>query len=109
MTNLLFLLSCVMFVITHMVWFNFFNSEYFPFEEVVAFFLVCVWLVPLSFFIGLSTDETSLPYTSISASGESIGDGDLPRRGKGNMLISLISSIQNKIKRHDRHNDYKNF
>uniref|UniRef100_A0A6B2LK10 Protein TEX261 n=1 Tax=Arcella intermedia TaxID=1963864 RepID=A0A6B2LK10_9EUKA len=106
-TNSLFILSIVVFLLCHYLWFDFFSKNYYPFGEVVSFFIVCVWLVPLTFFIGLSTDETSLPYTSISASGELLDD-NLPRR-KGNMIVSFFTTIQNKFKRQTNRHYEKNF
>jgi hypothetical protein len=33
---------------------------YFPFSEILAFFLFCVWIVPFGFFVSLSANDTAL-------------------------------------------------
>lgn len=57
-----------MFIVDHIVWFQYFTSDFFPFGQVLGFFVICVWLVPFAIFIGLTNDDTDLPYTSVSAS-----------------------------------------
>jgi hypothetical protein len=54
-------------IITHTVWFRYFTQQWYPFEDVLTFFLLCVWIVPFSFFISLTSAESSLPYGTMSA------------------------------------------
>jgi len=92
LTNVLFIFACILFLISHSLWFNFFTTTYFPFEDVFGFFLICVWMVPFAFFISLTTDDSNLPsYGAISATGENIGER---KRGRSNIVTSIIQSVQ---------------
>ena len=75
----LFLLSCVLVVLNHWVWFQHFSTpiqydtrEVYAdkyslggpqpsFTEVASYFGLCVWLVPFSLFVSLSAGENVLP------------------------------------------------
>lgn len=63
-----FIGSCLLAVTSHVLWFRHFTSSdvYFPFAEILAFFLFCVWIVPFGFFISLSANDTSLPHIGSS-------------------------------------------
>lgn len=68
-TNPTFIASAIMCLLSQVFWFQFLRSTYFPFEEVCAYFLILVWLVPFIYFISIASDDTALPYgTTISAS-----------------------------------------
>ncbi|KAA0190250.1 hypothetical protein HAZT_HAZT009438 [Hyalella azteca] len=49
------------FIVQHCLAFSYFNSTYYPVSEVVAYFTLCVWLVPFGFFLSLSANENILP------------------------------------------------
>lgn len=50
-------------IVDHFSWFYHFSTVYYlDFNEIVAFFLLCVWLVPFMYFISLSANESTLPY-----------------------------------------------
>jgi hypothetical protein len=59
-----FIASCVLAVSSHVLWFRHFTSAdtYYPFSEILAFFLFCVWIVPFGFFVSLSANDTALPH-----------------------------------------------
>lgn len=63
-----FLLSCVFAVASHALWFNHFTSAdtFYPFSEILAFFLFCVWVVPFGFFVSLSAQD-SLPHPAVTS------------------------------------------
>lgn len=63
--------ALVMFIANHAVWFSYFTSDYFAFADILGFFVVCVWIVPFTIFIGLTADDNELPFTSVSASAPS--------------------------------------
>merc|ERR1719339_579201 len=56
-----FMVSVVMVVANHYFAFSYFGEKYYPFSEVMAYFTVCMWLVPFSFFVSLSANENVLP------------------------------------------------
>jgi len=57
--------TIVLVLVDHFVWFNYFTKFYFPFDEIVCFFVICVWAVPFEFFISLSANDNTLPYGNI--------------------------------------------
>uniref|UniRef100_A0A8C8CR08 Protein TEX261 n=1 Tax=Oncorhynchus tshawytscha TaxID=74940 RepID=A0A8C8CR08_ONCTS len=58
-----FILSCVLVVLNHYMAFQYFAAEYYPFSEVLAYFTICLWIIPFSFFVSLSAGENVLPST----------------------------------------------
>merc|ERR1712146_320408 len=66
-----FILSSVLVVAHHWVVFNHFSSFYYPFDQVVSYFVLCVWLVPFTLFISLSANENVLPnFRDLSGAGQ---------------------------------------
>ena len=63
-TDVKFIASCILAVTSHILWFRHFTQSdmYFPFSEILAFFLFCVWIVPFGFFVSLSANDTALPH-----------------------------------------------
>ena len=59
-----FLLAVGLVVVNHYLAFQFFGQHYYPFSEVMAYFTLCLWLVPFAFFVSLSANENVLPTTS---------------------------------------------
>jgi hypothetical protein len=59
-----FLAAMVMLLLNHYVAFQFFSTIYHPFAEVLAYFTVCLWLVPFTYFVSLSANEYVLPMTT---------------------------------------------
>ena len=45
----------------HCLWFYYFSYHYYQFSQILAYFFICVWLVPFGFFISLSANENVLP------------------------------------------------
>ncbi|CAO3666666.1 unnamed protein product [Umbelopsis ramanniana] len=62
-----FLASCVLVLIDHFVWFQYFTRHYTPFMDIAAFFGVCVWLIPFAYFISLSANDNALPLSDPAA------------------------------------------
>jgi uncharacterized protein YacL len=96
-----FILSIVLLVVNHYMAFSFFSSVWYPFSEVLAFFTVCLWLVPFALFVSLSANENVLP-TSVMPEVKSETDGDIVsnyfrRKGKRYGLLSFLKSAQDTI------------
>lgn len=51
-------------VLHHYLVFEFFAQEWFPFDQVISYFAVCMWLVPFTLFISLSANDLTLPQTA---------------------------------------------
>ncbi|KAI9839643.1 MAG: hypothetical protein M1819_002269 [Sarea resinae] len=88
----LFLLSCVLVIINHLLWFRHFSappplprpgypaSSYAAadipsFTEISSYFGLCVWLVPFALFVSLSAGENVLPSTSNEYASSMSGGG----------------------------------
>ncbi|RKP26198.1 transmembrane adaptor Erv26, partial [Syncephalis pseudoplumigaleata] len=56
-----FIAGCVMTVVNHFLWFQYFSQHPATLLQVATFFGVCVWLVPFAYFLSLSTSNASLP------------------------------------------------
>jgi len=56
-----FLLSLALLAANHVLAFRYFGEEYYPFSEVLAYFTLCVWLIPFTFFVSLSAGDNVLP------------------------------------------------
>ncbi|XP_065071181.1 protein TEX261-like [Rhopilema esculentum] len=87
LSSLSFIFSCVLLVVNHYLAFSYFAEVLYSFQEILAYFTICLWIVPFSFFVSLSVNEYVLPTmqtTDISGSSSVIG----PNTG---MLISKKS------------------
>lgn len=60
-TSVPFIAGAAFVVINHYLAFSHFSSMYYPFTEVLAYFTICLWLVPLAFFVSLSSNDNVLP------------------------------------------------
>lgn len=61
LSSLSFILGAILVLVNHYFAFQFFSIVYYPFPEVLAYFTVCLWLVPFAFFVSLSINEHTLP------------------------------------------------
>lgn len=100
--NPLFLFTCLLALINHLIWFNYFNNPYIPtinerlnenfklpyypnFTEIASFFAILIWLFPFALFISISSNENGLPI--------SIDNNNDNKSNKSNNLIkSLINN-----------------
>mmetsp|Transcript_196 Transcript_196/g.663 ORF Transcript_196/g.663 Transcript_196/m.663 type:complete len:201 (+) Transcript_196:151-753(+) len=88
LTDFWFLASCGCAVVNHCTWFIYFANHYYPFKEILAFFFICVWMVPFGFFISLSANENALP--------GSMGFEQGVRKKQSNRLLSFFSFFRSK-------------
>nr|XP_054766259.1 protein TEX261-like [Lytechinus pictus] len=61
LTSPTFIISCVLVVVNHYFAFSYFSDVWHPFSEVLAYFTLCLWLVPFAFFVSLSAGDNVLP------------------------------------------------
>ncbi|TRY76746.1 hypothetical protein TCAL_08002 [Tigriopus californicus] len=59
-----FILDVALVLVNHYLAFQFFGENFYPFTEVMAYFTLCLWLVPFAFFVSLSANENVLPTLS---------------------------------------------
>eukprot|EP00043_Microstomoeca_roanoka_P005483 m.56011 g.56011 ORF g.56011 m.56011 type:complete len:101 (+) comp12983_c0_seq4:91-393(+) len=82
--------AAVALVLHHYFVFSHFADRYYPFDQVVAYFTICVWLVPFVLFISLSANEYTLPTATISEE-----DKGLARRSGG--LLAILQYLKEKF------------
>lgn len=58
-----FIGSLVMLVINHLLAFQYFTSVYVPFTQVLAYFTICMWMVPFALFVSVNANDNVLPTT----------------------------------------------
>lgn len=59
-----FLFAMALLIVHHYIAFAFFNSHYYPFPEILAYFTIFVWLLPFCFILSLSANDYVLPQYS---------------------------------------------
>eukprot|EP01129_Flabellula_baltica_P008235 TRINITY_DN3250_c0_g1_i3.p1 TRINITY_DN3250_c0_g1~~TRINITY_DN3250_c0_g1_i3.p1 ORF type:complete len:134 (+),score=25.21 TRINITY_DN3250_c0_g1_i3:951-1352(+) len=108
LTHFKFILSCVVLLLDHSLWFYYFTNEYHPFGEIIAFYVICVWLVPFSFFVGLTSNEDLLPYGStIDATGEPV---DNNKHKRGRLIVNFLEKARGTISKmfgKEKQNEYR--
>lgn len=64
--------SLVVFLLNHVLWFRYFleNPGHKTVEEIIAFFFIAVWAIPIVFFLSLSFGEDVLPVDGYSYKGK---------------------------------------
>ena len=104
--------SLLMTLVSHFSWFNYFvNQSYhhvsprFGFMNLVGFFLVWVWMVPLMLFVSLSTADEFLPSANASIgmtgnpahNGAFAGGGGRKNRGTFKTFMDGILEKKNQL------------
>lgn len=86
-----FIGSALLLVANHAIWFRHFTITYYAFPEIVAYFLLFVWLVPFVFFISLSANENALPMRADNKRFASADDdNDSPIRSKSASVLKAF-------------------
>lgn len=68
-----FILAVIMVLVNHFLAFRFFSLNYYPLTEVLAYFTLCLWIVPFALFVSLSANDQVLPTTMSSEQSSSMG------------------------------------
>ncbi|KAF9934554.1 erv26 super protein [Modicella reniformis] len=82
-----FILSCVLVLVDHFMWFQYFARHYYSFMSIASFFGICVWMVPFVYFISLSANDNALP--SFDKSQES-------KQKKSGIFKSIFGALLNR-------------
>ncbi|KAL8616559.1 hypothetical protein ACOMHN_036591 [Nucella lapillus] len=95
-----FIASVVLLVLDHYLAFSHFSDVWYPFAEVLAYFTICLWLVPFAFFVSLSANENTLPTTT--APPRPLDDTDVvssyfSRKAKKYGLLSFFRNVQDTV------------
>ncbi|KAI8817934.1 transmembrane adaptor Erv26-domain-containing protein [Fimicolochytrium jonesii] len=83
-----FLISCVLVISDHFIWFFYFTEHYHSFTEIATFFGLIVWLIPFMYFISLSANEYTLPNFDPSA----------PKQKKNTNLVKTLATYLGMVK-----------
>ncbi|XP_047039457.1 protein TEX261 [Helicoverpa zea] len=100
-SSVTFITSVLTLILHHYLAFKFFGAVYYSFSEVLAYFTLCLWVVPFAMFVSLSANDYVLPTT-----GEKqpllLGDNNvltdyLSRKSKRYSLLSFFSYAKDSI------------
>merc|ERR1712179_88722 len=99
-TSPTFTLTIIMIIVNHYLAFQFFGETYYPFSEVMAYFTICLWIIPFVFFISLSANENILPtlnaakktkYNSIPEEDDVVSNYFMKKEKKIGLIAVLLS------------------
>ncbi|GFS28253.1 protein TEX261 [Trichonephila inaurata madagascariensis] len=101
LASLPFIGSIVFVTINHYLAFQHFSYVYYPFSQVLAYFTICLWLVPFSFFVSLSANENVLPTLAetrpLNADESDVVTNYFSRRSKRYGLLSFFNYAKESI------------
>ncbi|XP_013791603.1 protein TEX261-like [Limulus polyphemus] len=101
LTSAPLVITVVLVFYNHYLAFNYFGSVYHPFSEVLAYFTLCLWIVPFAFFISLSANENILPTVSeskpIVSEDSDVVTNYFSRRSKRYGLLSFFNYAKESI------------
>merc|ERR1719425_116113 len=96
-----FLMAVVMVIVNHYFAFSHFGEKYYPFSEVMAYFTICMWLVPFAFFVSLSANENVLPTLGerrhLMAEDNVVVSNYFSKKQKGYGLLSIFNSVKDSV------------
>uniref|UniRef100_A0A674NQZ4 Protein TEX261 n=1 Tax=Takifugu rubripes TaxID=31033 RepID=A0A674NQZ4_TAKRU len=92
-----FILSCVLVVVNHYMAFQYFAQEYYPFSEVLAYFTICLWVIPFAFFVSLSAGENVLPSTMQQGDDVVSNYFTKGKRGKRSGILHVFSVLKEAV------------
>ncbi|XP_046368302.1 protein TEX261-like [Haliotis rufescens] len=88
-------------LLNHYLSFSHFSEVWYPFSEVLAFFTICLWLVPFAFFVSLSANENVLPTVSETqprnADESDVVSNYFRKKGKKYGLLSFFKMAQDSV------------
>ena len=106
-----------MVIVNHYFAFSHFGENYYPFSEVctvlqvslskilnlqvMAYFTICMWLVPFAFFVSLSANENVLPTLGerrhLMAEDNDVVSNYFSKKQKGYGLLSIFNSVKDSV------------
>eukprot|EP00099_Drosophila_melanogaster_P008435 NP_001261152.1 uncharacterized protein Dmel_CG3500, isoform B [Drosophila melanogaster] len=90
--------SLAMLVVNHFLAFQHFVTVYVPFTQVLAYFTICMWIVPFALFVSLSANDSVLP-TTVSDQSRRSPDvvSNYFSRNKKQGLLSLFQYLKEAL------------
>ncbi|XP_033251017.1 protein TEX261-like [Drosophila miranda] len=92
-----FLGSLVMLVVNHFLAFQYFTTVYLLFTQVLAYFTVCMWIVPFALFVSLSANDSVLPTVNKQSRRSSDVVSNYFSRNKKQGLLSLFNYMKEQL------------
>eukprot|EP00095_Tigriopus_kingsejongensis_P007046 maker-scaffold146_size311726-snap-gene-1.21 protein:Tk07046 transcript:maker-scaffold146_size311726-snap-gene-1.21-mRNA-1 annotation:"TEX261" len=96
-----FLLDVALVLVNHYLAFDYFGQNFHPFAEVMAYFTLCLWLVPFAFFVSLSANENVLPTLSerrpLLSDENDVVSNYFQRKEKKYGLLAAFNTIKESI------------
>jgi len=96
-----FILAVIMVLVNHYLAFQHFGDHYYPFSEVMAYFSICMWLVPFTFFVSLSANENVLPTMAerrpLLSDDNDVVSNYFSKREKKYGLLTVFNSIKDTV------------
>lgn len=91
--------SIVMLVVNHFLAFKYFTEHHYEFSEVLAYFTLCMWLVPFALFVSLNANDNVLPTTNSLSSHDShdVVSNYFSSRGKKQGIKSLFGKAKESL------------
>ncbi|XP_055917776.1 protein TEX261 [Eupeodes corollae] len=92
--------AIIFLIINHFLAFQYFTTNFYPFSEVLAYFILCLWLVPFALFVSLSANDNVLPTVNshiLHNDNPDVVSNYFARRQKKQGLLSLFSSAKELI------------
>lgn len=102
MTSPNFILTVVLVLINHYIAFQHFSSVYYSFSEIMAYFTLCLWVIPFTIFISLSAGDNVLPSTMQPLLSESSDHDVLSHymskgKKKRSVLLTFVEGCKNMV------------
>ncbi|XP_044736054.1 protein TEX261 isoform X2 [Chrysoperla carnea] len=100
-TSPTFIMAVIFVIVNHYLAFTFFSTTYHTFTQVLAYFTLCLWLVPFALFVSLSANENVLPTVAVTE--PLLGNQNdcvtnyFSRRGKKYGLLSLFNYAKESL------------
>ncbi|XP_033251492.1 protein TEX261-like [Drosophila miranda] len=92
-----FLGSLVMLVVNHFLAFQYFTTVYLLFTQVLAYFTVCMWIVPFALFVSLSANDSVLPTVNKQSRRSPDVVSNYFSRNKKQGLLSLFNYMKEQL------------
>ncbi|XP_055838875.1 protein TEX261 [Episyrphus balteatus] len=89
--------AVIFLILNHLLAFQYFTTNLYPFSEVLGYFIICLWLVPFALFISLSANDNVLPTLNdhiLHNGNPDVVSNYFSRRQKKQGLLSLFLSAK---------------
>lgn len=91
-----FLIAVGFIILNHYFAFQYFSDVFHSFSEVMAYFTLCLWLVPFALFVSLSANENVLPTVAERTDGDVVTNY-FSKRNKKYGLLTLFNYMKESI------------